>query len=64
MAHQVAVRRASRNVGLVWCPECHAPAEIDWRATTDSTDGPVEVAKIRCLHRHWFLMPLDDVTRM
>jgi hypothetical protein len=48
------------------CPECGAPAEIEWRAMSDSTDGPVEHAKIRCSNRHWFLLPvasLSDVTR-
>lgn len=62
MAHKVAARQAGSNVGLVSCPECHAPAEVEWRSTLDSTEGPVEVAKILCLHRHWFLMPLSDLT--
>jgi len=27
------------------------------RVLLDSTDGPVEHARIRCVRRHWFYMP-------
>jgi hypothetical protein len=40
------------------CPECGALAEVEWRAVTESTDGPIEHAKIRCVQRHWFLLPV------
>ncbi|MBD8868587.1 hypothetical protein [Nocardioides donggukensis] len=40
------------------CPECHDPAEVQWRAVLESTDGPVEHARIQCLRRHWFLLPV------
>jgi hypothetical protein len=40
------------------CPECGALAEVEWRAVLESTDGPVEHAKVRCLQRHWFLLPV------
>ncbi len=40
------------------CPACGLPAEVEWRAVMESTDGPVEHAKIRCVARHWFLLPL------
>lgn len=43
---------------LTRCPECTAVAEIQWRAVLESTDGPVEHAKILCALRHWFLMPV------
>ena len=43
------------------CPECGSFAEVEWRAVVDSTDGPVEMVKIRCLHRHWFLMPVETL---
>jgi hypothetical protein len=43
------------------CPECHQPAEIQWRAVLHSTDGPVEHVKILCLQRHWFLLPVATV---
>ena len=31
------------------CPECGALAEVQWRAVMESTDGPVEHAKIGCV---------------
>ena len=43
------------------CPECGALAEIEWRAVMESTDGPIEHAKIRCAQRHWFLLPVSAV---
>lgn len=39
------------------CPECGAYAEVEWRAELESTDGSIEHAKIRCLQRHWFMLP-------
>ena len=42
---------------LVSCPECDAVAEVARRDVLESTEGPVEHLKIRCLHGHWFLMP-------
>ena len=40
------------------CPECGALAEVLWRDVLESTDGPVEHAKIGCINRHWFLLPV------
>jgi hypothetical protein len=40
------------------CPECGALAEVQWRDVMESTDGPVEHAKIVCARRHWFLLPV------
>lgn len=40
------------------CPECGVLAEVLWRDVLESTDGPVEHAKIGCANRHWFLLPL------
>ena len=37
--------------------ECGEIAEIVWRAVLESTDGPIEHAYVRCVNRHWFLMP-------
>jgi hypothetical protein len=51
-------------VQLTRCPECNAPAEIERRTVLESTDGPVEHAKVRCVLRHIFLLPtaaLDHV---
>ena len=43
------------------CPECGALAEVEWRTVSDSTDGPVEHAKVVCLERHWFLLPVGSL---
>ena len=45
---------------LVECPECAAPAEVVDRFELPSTSGPIAHVKLRCLHRHWFLM-IDPV---
>lgn len=43
------------------CPEpgCSLPAEILDRAILESTDGPIEHARIACLGGHRFLMAID-----
>jgi hypothetical protein len=38
------------------CPECGLPAEIQYRSVLQSTDGPVEHVKTRCVTGHWFFM--------
>jgi hypothetical protein len=43
------------------CPECGAIAEVLWRDVATSTDGPVELAKIQCVARHWFLLPVASL---
>lgn len=43
------------------CPECEAPAEVEWRAVLESTDGPVEHVKVRCVQAHWFLLPVGTL---
>ena len=45
------------------CPECGTLAEVVWRDVIDSTDSPVEHAKIGCINRHWFLLPLSKLER-
>ncbi len=40
------------------CPECGSLAEVTDRAVLESTDGPVEHARVTCLRRHWFLLPV------
>jgi hypothetical protein len=47
---------------LTVCPECAQVAEIEWRTVMESTDGPVEHAKVLCVQRHWFLLPTAAVT--
>jgi hypothetical protein len=46
---------------LTICPECDQLAEVEWRAVLESTDGPVEHARIRCVQRHWFLLPVASL---
>ena len=41
---------------LTTCPECGAPAHIEQRHVLESTDGPIEHAKIRCVTGHWFFL--------
>jgi hypothetical protein len=42
------------ELDLVVCPECALPAEVLDRFAL----GSLEHVKIRCLARHWFLMPV------
>lgn len=49
------------DLDLVACPECGQPAEVEWSDEIHSTEGAVEHLKIRCLNRHWFLMPSDSL---
>jgi hypothetical protein len=46
------------ELDLVVCPDCAAPAEVVDRFALPSTDGFVEHVKVRCLMRHWFLLPV------
>jgi hypothetical protein len=52
------------ELDLVVCPECAAPAEVVDRFPLPSTDGDVEHARIRCLYRHWFLLPVASLPRV
>jgi hypothetical protein len=47
---------------LTTCPECGAPAEVRDRHVLESTDGPIEHARIRCLQRHYFFLPLEQLS--
>jgi hypothetical protein len=47
-----------RAVELVSCPHCGHVASVEW---SHNVHGVVYL-KIRCIGRHWFLMPADDVT--
>lgn len=40
------------------CPECRSPAEVVGRHVLDSTDGPVEHARVRCVRLHVFNLPV------
>ena len=48
---------------LTVCPECAEVAEIEWRAVLESTDGPIEHARVVCVSRHWFVLPVADLAR-
>ena len=47
---------------LTTCPECGAPAEVRDRHVLESTDGTIEHARIGCLRRHYFFLPLEQLT--
>lgn len=55
------------NVAVQWtvCPDesCGHIAEIEWRDALSGTSGHVEMAKVRCVQRHWFLLPVDHLAR-
>jgi hypothetical protein len=51
------------GAGAVFCPECGMPAWVEWGDAVTSTSGAVELAKVRCFSRHWFLMPADRLPR-
>ena len=48
---------------MITCPQCRQPATVQWRAVLDSTDGPIEHARIDCLAGHCFLMPAARLDR-
>jgi hypothetical protein len=41
---------------------CGLPAEVRYRFTMRSSDGPVEAAMIRCPSGHWFNGPIEFLT--
>jgi hypothetical protein len=41
---------------LTTCPDCASIAEVLDRFVLESTDGPIEHARIRCIAGHWFLL--------
>ena len=54
---------ADPTVVLTACPECGAPAEMESRFVLESTDGPIEHARVRCLRGHWFVLAVEWLTR-
>ena len=59
------------NATFIDCPaymdehgavRCGLPAEIQWRYTMTSTDGPLESARIQCPRNHWFNGPIESFT--
>ncbi|GAB2689585.1 hypothetical protein [Thalassiella azotivora] len=49
---------------LTVCPECGLPAEVEWRQTVPHRDDGSGLVKLRCLSRHWFLMPSGRLLRL
>jgi hypothetical protein len=41
---------------------CGLPTEVEMRYIVNSTDGPLESAKIRCPLGHWFNGPIEYLT--
>ncbi|GAA1477761.1 hypothetical protein GCM10009623_22070 [Nocardioides aestuarii] len=50
------------SLDIVSCPECGLVAEVTRRDWLASTAGPVEHVHVRCVQRHWFVMPAEGVT--
>ncbi len=50
------------TVDLTTCPDCRSIAEVLDRFVLESTRGPVEHARIRCIAGHWFLLPAASLT--
>ena len=50
------------STSRVACPDCGQPAWVEWRDEVNSTSGPVVHVKVRCVDRHWFLMPEASLT--
>jgi hypothetical protein len=48
-------------IELTACPECGQPAEVLWREVLTSTDGPVEHARVLCISRHGFFVPVETL---
>jgi hypothetical protein len=50
-------------MGFTICPDCGEAAEVLDRFVLESTDGPVDHARVRCVRGHWFLLSLDALAR-
>lgn len=44
------------------CPQCREAAEIVDRHVLESTDGPIEHARVRCVQRHHFFLPVSRLS--
>jgi hypothetical protein len=45
------------DLELTSCPDCGRPAEVVDRFSLNSTDGPIDHVKTRCITGHWFTTP-------
>jgi len=48
---------------IIGCPECDATAEVIDAGTAASTSGSLDVVRVVCVNRHWFLMTDDALPR-
>jgi hypothetical protein len=55
---QVAHHRGA-VVDTLLCPQCGGPAAAEWSAQLDCSGSTITHVKVRCLDRHWFLLPAD-----
>jgi hypothetical protein len=46
------------------CPECGRTATVRRRAVLDSTDGPIEHARVDCPAGHWLMLPIATLDRI
>ena len=44
---------------IIGCPECAATAEVTGQGRVAGTDGGLDVVRVVCVARHWFLMTRD-----
>jgi len=58
LAHPSSYRVEPPTIELAGCPACDQPAEIINRVVLESTSGPIEHVRIRCLFGHAFFMPV------
>ena len=52
------------DVEAVLCPDpqCAGPAHIEDRWTLESTDGQVDMVKVRCSAGCWYTLPAEDLS--
>jgi hypothetical protein len=58
LAHPSNHRLDVPALELTGCPACDQPAEILNRFVLESTAGPLEHVKIRCVLEHGFVLPI------
>ncbi len=59
MEHEVTYMDCPAYMDAQGHVRCGLPAEVEHRYTMDSTDGPLESARIRCPLGHWFSGPVE-----
>lgn len=62
MESQVTFLDCPAYLGNVGSVRCGLPAEVEYRYLQNSSDGPLESAKIKCPLGHWFNAPIEFLT--